>query len=509
MASLVKNIAANYIGKTWATILSILFIPFYLKFMGIEAFGLVGFYTTLVSVFGILDLGISATLNRELARHSVKDGSADSQRDLVRTLELIYWGVAIIACSIILLIAPFIAHTWINLQILTPASVIKAVKLMSIAVALNFPISLYQGGLMGLQRQVLLNIVLIITGTLRSGGAILVLWLVSPTIEAFFAWQVFSSIVSSIAFYIAIWSILPKAENNASFKPSIIKVVWKYALAVSVNGIIGVILSQLDKIILSKMLTLKMFGYYVLAGTLASSIWLIIVPFNNAIFPRFVQYYEAKESKKLTDLFHKSTQLLSLLLFPVSALLIFFSAEIILLWTHDPNIAAYIHLIVSFLVIGIMINGIATVPGYSASAFGWPLLVTYTNLIQAIFAIPLIIIMVYWLKGVGASISWIVMSCTQFFLLVPVFFRRYLIEEKWKWYLSDIAKPMIASFAVSLLSWAIAPKLESTIIIIVWIATTGIISLIATGLTLPAVRSWGLNNWIIWRNHNIIDGSDR
>ena len=44
MLSLGRNVIANYIGRTWAAILSILFVPFYVKFPGIEAYGLVGFF---------------------------------------------------------------------------------------------------------------------------------------------------------------------------------------------------------------------------------------------------------------------------------------------------------------------------------------------------------------------------------------------------------------------------------------------------------------------------------
>ena len=74
--------------------------------MGIEAYGLVGFYMALSSVIGILDLGIGSTMNRELARLAAKDGFAGEQRDVVRTLEIIYWGVAVIAGGAVFLLAP-------------------------------------------------------------------------------------------------------------------------------------------------------------------------------------------------------------------------------------------------------------------------------------------------------------------------------------------------------------------------------------------------------------------
>lgn len=47
MASLGHNIIANYVGRAWAAVLGIRFIQVYLRFMGLEADGLVGFYMTL------------------------------------------------------------------------------------------------------------------------------------------------------------------------------------------------------------------------------------------------------------------------------------------------------------------------------------------------------------------------------------------------------------------------------------------------------------------------------
>lgn len=489
MASLGRNIIANYIGRTWAAILGILLVPFYLRFMGIEAYGLVGFYMALSSILGILDLGIGSTINRELARLSAKEGSAGAQRDVVRTLEVIYWGIAIFAGGVVILLAPYITNYWIRAQNLDSRSIFKAVQLMGIAVALQFPISLYQGGLMGLQRQVLVNAILILTGTLRSAGAILVLWLVSPTIEAFLLWQVVSSIIGSGAFLIAMWYSLPKHIEHARFRGHILYGVWKYAAAISANAIIGIFLTQLDKIILSRMLTLKMFGYYSLAATVASVIWMIIIPFNTAVFPRFVQLHEIERRQELRILFHRSSQILSIVLLPVCALLIIFSREILFLWTHDPSVVENCHLIVSLLVFGTMLNGIVSIPGYSASAFGWPQLITYTNAIQAVVIIPLIIGLVYWLQGVGAAIAWVVLNSTYVIFMVPVYFRRYFREEQGTWYLRDVAAPALAAFSICMLSLLIAPVLHTPLAILGWLTVTGIIAIVVTGLTLPNVRS--------------------
>ncbi|MBW1819154.1 MAG: oligosaccharide flippase family protein, partial [Deltaproteobacteria bacterium] len=95
MPSAVKtNIAANFIGRIWASLMTLLFVPLYIQFLGVEAYGLVGFYASLKAVSSIFDFGLSTTLNREVARYT---GSLEGQgfvSDTIRTLEVVYWLTA-------------------------------------------------------------------------------------------------------------------------------------------------------------------------------------------------------------------------------------------------------------------------------------------------------------------------------------------------------------------------------------------------------------------------------
>jgi O-antigen/teichoic acid export membrane protein len=495
MASLGRNLFANYLGKTWSALLSLLLIPIYIKFMGIESYGLIGFYTTLTSIFGILDFGLGATVNREIARRSVKNQSSGSPRDVIRTLEPFYWGIALVSGLTIYFSAPFIATTWITTKELEDSTVFNAVRLMGISLAVQFPVYLYQGGLFGLQKQVLVNVILIITGTIRSLGAIFVLWYFSPTIETFLTWQCVMVSIGTIAFLFALWRNIPETIKPARFIASILREIWKYAAAISVNAMIGIVLSQLDKVILSKMLPLKMFGYYTIAGTVASSVWMIIIPFSTAVFPQLVQLHELRKNVELQRLFHRSSQILSFILLPICAVLILFSKEILLVWMNDPLIIKNCYLIVSFLVLGTMLNGLATLPAISANAFGWPILVTYTNAIQAIIIVPLIILMAALLQGIGASIAWVMLNSTYILFMAPIFFKRYLSSVKWRWYKHDIILPLIVAFSICSLSKALIPQIDSVIFVVTWIALTGLLSLIATGLVLPHVRPIVIYIW--------------
>lgn len=466
MNTLQKNVIANYLGKIWSGGLNILLIPIYIKFLGIEAYGLVGFFASLSSVLGILDLGIGATLNREIAKFSTYDESIKNQRNLVKTLGFVYWVIALFVFLIVFFSASFISESWLNNEVLDPASSKFSIQMMAISIALNFPVSLYQGGLMGMQKQILVNKIQMFVSTFRNLGVIPVLLFIKPTIEIFFIWQVVSSMLSVLIFYFSIWKQLPKNFGGGFFEISIIKNVWKYAVAVSVSAIIGIVLSQLDKIILSKTLSLQSFGYYNVASNLASSIWMLIIPFNSALFPKLVQLHESNSTDVLKNIFHKSSQLLSLILYPICSILFFFSHEILILWTHDINIANNVHVILSLLVIGVMLNGMVSLPANLAPASGWPMLITYTNLLQSLLIIPLIFILVNLYESIGAAISSVIMNSTYILFMVPYFFNKILKTERKRWYLNDIMIPLFLSFSISFCCKVFMPYTNSTLILI-------------------------------------------
>ena len=152
-----RNIIANFIARSWGFISTYLFIPLYLKFLGIEAFGLVGFFSTLMGVMVLADMGFTATINRELARLSVRKDSLNEMRNLLRTYEMVYFWISSGLLLTMWVLAPLISEHWLNSNKLQPHEITLAIRLMGIAISFMLPSGLYFGGLMGLQLQLKAN----------------------------------------------------------------------------------------------------------------------------------------------------------------------------------------------------------------------------------------------------------------------------------------------------------------------------------------------------------------
>ena len=148
MSLLKKNIAANFAGSIWQALMALIFIPFYIKFMGIESYGLIGIFTTLQVIFGLLDVGLGSTLTREMARLSALPHKAQEMRNLVRTLETLYWSIAVLVGIAIISLSPFIAHHWVKAGQLSPKTIELALLIIGLVMVFQMPIGFYSGGLM-------------------------------------------------------------------------------------------------------------------------------------------------------------------------------------------------------------------------------------------------------------------------------------------------------------------------------------------------------------------------
>jgi O-antigen/teichoic acid export membrane protein len=488
--SLKRNIAANFIGTIWQALMGLVFIPLYIKFMGIESWGLIGIFTTIQAVFSLLDLGLSSTLNRELARLSVLPNKEQEMRNLVRTLEIIYWVLALFVGIVITFLSPLIARYWIDPGKLSVETVEQALLIMGVVLSLQMPAGFYSGGLMGLQKQVSLNVINIIISTLRGGGAVLILWLISPTIKAFFIWQIISSSLNVLLLHTSLWRSLPQSEKSAVFQKYLLSGIWKFAAGMSGISILGVILTQMDKVILSKILSLEMFGYYMLASTVAMSLSRIFTPVFYSIYPRFTQLVSMKDEKSLALLYHKSAQFIAVLILPIAIIIALFSREILFLWTQNELTAEKTHLILSILICGTAANGLINAPYALQLAFGWTKLSFFKNIIAVILLVPLLIFFATQYGATGAAAIWLLLNVGYIVFEIPIMHSKLLKKEMWRWYWSDVCVPLTTCISIACLGRLFFTGSVSPTTLFINLLIISAITFTATVFTTHRTRIW-------------------
>jgi len=442
-----RNLLANALGTAWLASVSLLVVPIYVHYLGVEGYGLVGVFATVQALSLVLDAGLSPTLGRELALIAVDNSGTRSARDLVRTLEVVYWVVAGFLILAALAAGGWVARLWLNVDHLTLLEVERSMVLAGVGLGVNWPAGLYSSGLQGLQRQVLANIVTVAATTFRAVGAIIVLAFVAPTPTAFFAWHVVASSIHTIALAAALWGSLPRSPR-ARFRVHEIRRVWRFAIGMSGITVVSLLLTQVDKVILTKLLTLQQFGYYTLAGAISTSVVRVAPPFFTTFFPHFSQRVGRGEVDALKRSYHHACQLLTVVMLPSVLVIALFSKEILLLWTGDPLVASRASVLVTLLALGSAMNGLMNMPYALQLAHGWTRFPLMVNSVAVLVLVPASVVASNFWHAEGAASVWIALNLGYVFIATPLMHRRLLIGELGAWYVRDLLLPLVPAVVV-------------------------------------------------------------
>lgn len=490
MSVLRRNIIANFAGKGALAGMALFFPPLYLRLLGAESYGVVGFFGTLTAVLGLLDLGLATTLNREMARLSSEATPAADQemRDLVRTHELLFWSVGITAGSLVFVLAPVIAHRWVHVRDLSPETVTQAVRVMGLIFALQWPGGLYNGGLLGLQRQVTANAVQVTTTTIRLLGAAFILWRVSRTVQAFLLWQTVTTLAQTLTVGVMFARHLP-GRGRGVFRAEMLRKHWRFSAGMSGISVLAMALTQMDKVVVGRLFTLDQLGYYTLAGTVGNGLYYLIGPVFAAVFPRLCQLVTQRDEDGLRRLYHQSCQLMSVIVLPAALVLVFFVRPLLLSWTGSPEIVERTWRVAVAIAIGTSLSGLMNLPYALQLAHGWTRLTLWVNLVAVVLLVPLVTLLGRRFGIVGAAAGWTILNVGYVLVCLRLMHRRLLPGEMWRWYLVDVGLPLLGALAVvaPLRLWLTVPP--GRIPAMITLGGVGALAMVGAGLAAPEVRA--------------------
>ena len=278
------------------------------------------------------------------------------------------------------------------------------------------------------------------------------------------------------------------AEHRPKRRMSIIRSSFHFAGGMTGITITSIILNQTDKIILSKLLSLAEFGIYVVAGTLATGLYMLISPMFSVMYPRFSSLVHAGDDHRLIDLYHTSSQTMAALVIPIALVVAVFAHEVLYVWTGDAGLSQQGAWILTFLIIGNACNGIMNMPYALQLASGWTRLALGVNVGAIAVLVPVIWWAAHSFGAVGGAAVWALLNLIYVILTPQIMHRRLLPREKTEWYRRGFVLPVLVCVTVLLVLHQIhledKSRLSIGIILLVYWALTAM----ATLLLLPRLR---------------------
>ena len=439
MSKLSKNITYNVLGQGVLLILGCVAIKYVFTQLGEDTLGIIYFTLTMnVMLCAALELGISYTTIREVSVHFHDEPEYVS--NLIRTASLFYWGAYGLLVVLIYIMAPLLVEKWIILKTMDAGEATRVLQILGIAAMLVLPHSLYTSLFRGLQRMEFNNLIDVITMGLQMLGTIVILVFggsVLPVVywlSACFGLSIVMDLL--IASRFVSWKVLVPG-----YSLMVIKRNMRFALHMMSISMLAMIHSQADKIIVSKMLPIGMFGYYGFAAGSLSRTMVVTNGIAQAALPSFSAGLKTGDRTSMMAQYRKLHHLVCFATAPLFAG-IFFSALPLLAYLFNEEVTRMLFLPIGFLCIGYYMNGTLNVPYVFSLAAGKPEISARLNFLALFIVLPVTGILVYSYGLAGAAFSWVFYHMFAYSYVIPRIYSECLDLPVREWY-SHILKTFI------------------------------------------------------------------
>lgn len=481
------NLIFNYIGQSYTALITILFLPAIASILGPEQYGVWGFYLTLSAWLLFLEMGITPAVGRQISSLNYVKNSNEI-KSLVKSSEVFLLFIGVMITVIGLFSVSYIANDWLNPKNLSTDYIKDILEVIFFIIFITFFENLYRSCLFAIEKHVSLNLVMISIISLRVVGGYILLKLGLIDFYEYVLLHLIASILSCMILMFLVYKNLKLNLFSINFSFNSIIKIKNFAGGVFLISLAGSIISQIDKIILSGLVSLENFGIYAFSSAFALGALKLVSPITQTFYPKFVGLFTINAKDQLIEYFHFCSQLVILIFGSATICIFFTSHDLIFALSGDAKLSKDSAEIIKILIFGTLISGILSTPYHMQLAHNALRVPIYANVLGVIFIIPVVYFLAIEYGIYGVAFSWIFLNLCYLFISMPIAFRYVLPEEKLRWYFFDNLIPIAMLFLFSYSLNEFLPHTNIRSLIVLRVLAIFILSSLAIIFFLPYVK---------------------
>lgn len=411
-------------------VVSMLAIPFYLRLMGREAYGLVGFYFVLQIWMQLLDLGVSPALGRQLSRFKAGALRAEDAASLLGAAEAFCLLGGLAAGTACFMSTDWLAEHWLGRSRLPASEINLTLRLVGCLLVFRWLTGLYQNALVGLERQIGVNVVALVGGIARNVGAVAALILVSPSPTVFFAIWAGVTLLEALASRLLLFRATPRLAIHWRRGAGLLAKEFGFAAGVTLSYAITTAVAQVDKLTLSHTLPLGDFGVFSLVISICAGISLIVPPTVQAFQPRLTTLLAQDRRPEFVEVYRLSISLIIAVACGLAGAIAVWPELVLYTWTGDREVASHLAPTLTLFALGSGIASFLYLPYILQFAHEVIRLHVLGTVIFGVLWIPAAVWAAYTFGTIGAGVVWLSGNLLFLLLWVPIVHRRLLSPEE-------------------------------------------------------------------------------
>jgi len=427
---LLKNSAYNFAGSVAPLFVALFAIPFLVKGLGEEKFGILSLAWIVIGYFSLFDFGIGRTLTKIVAENIGLEKSEEIP-GLFWTGLFLMFIISLIGSIILLIGSPYLVLNIFNIS--------KEYQEQSIytfyTLALSIPIVTTTAGLRGVleafQKFGMINLLRSVLGVFTFVGPLLCLIFTTDLFLIVLVLSFFRFIIW-IFFFLECKKLNSIHNSDIKIVKSLIKPILKTSTWMSISNLIGPIILYVDRFLIGALISAVAVTYYTTPYEVVTKLLIIPSALASVLFPAISSNYKTNP-EYTSKLFSKSIKYIFIILFPIVLIISTFASEGLNIWL-GINFANRSTLVLQLFAVGIFLNSLAFFPFTYLQSIGRPDITAKIHL----FELPLYLILMWYFIpkfGItGAALIWLIRifidTSLLFHFTQKVFLKKTEIKSK-------------------------------------------------------------------------------
>ncbi|MDQ3132901.1 MAG: flippase [Acidobacteriota bacterium] len=403
---------------------SLVFTPFVIRLLGTESYGVLALVNLLISYISFADFGMG-TASTKFASEAYAEGNRENEAVIVWTALFIAFIPSVFFAGSLAMLSGYIVSDALRLPDYLQAAAAAALILASVGFVFRTASLVFNTPQLVRLRMDLVTLISAGTGLTQIVTVPLVILLGGGLVGAVATIAGFSFI--NLLCNVAVSrKLLPNLFNFKLQKTLTVPLI-KYGGSLVLSSVAGMILVNLEKLVLTRYASVTVLAHYTIAFTLASMMTIVPNSLGQSLFPAFAQMQSEGNKENLLRLFIRAIRGNFIWVPPIIILLCFIAKPFFTIWAGEEfgreSVAPFY-----ILAFGLAVNIIAYVPYNLVIAAGradFLAKIYWAELIPYIF---LTSVLTTKLGASGAALAWSIRVSVD--TIIFLYLAKHILKQK-------------------------------------------------------------------------------
>ena len=355
---LARNTVWNLVGTIAPISVAVSAVPWLIHRIGTDRFGVLTLAWVVVGYFSLFDLGFGRALTKVVAE-KLGAGAGEDIPGLYWTSLTLMALFGAVGAGVMAILSPWLVHSVLRIPMAIQSETLRSFYLLAASLPIVIATTAMRGFLEAHQRFSLSTAVRVPLGIFTFAGPLFVVPFTTSLVPI-----VAVLVAARVGACAASWGLClqidPRLASGIALRWGLAGSLFRFGGWMTVSNLVSPLMVYLDRFLIGAVASASAVAYYATPWEAVTKLLMLPAAVVGVLFPAFSTGF-AQDHARAKLLFLRGVKYTFLAMFPFVFVVVVFAREGLTLWL-GPEFARQSTMVLQWLAVGVLFNGIAQVP---------------------------------------------------------------------------------------------------------------------------------------------------